>query len=265
MRTRFLAAFFAMALPVSVGLLSASCADKTSGTNEFRTDSISYVKKDTLAECNITVDAPVMGDGQLGDVLKEFISEELGGSYKGGYANMDSLLAWYGNEQYDAMSKMAAEVPGTSALPYSYYADIRKVYETDKLVTYTTVISIFTGGAHPMTFTSGTTFRKSDGRRFGMEIFNSKFTEKYTEIVYDGLKKYFDVKTDEELKACLLNSVASSYIPLPQNAPYFTKDGIMLVYGQYEIAPYAAGTPTVVIPYDRAKELLKVSALEMTE
>ena len=153
MRTRFLAAFFAMALPGSVGLLSASCADKTSGTNEFRTDSISYVKKDTLAECNITVDAPVMGDGQLGDVLKEFISEELGGSYKGGYANMDSLLAWYGNEQYDAMSKMAAEVPGTSALPYSYYADIRKVYETDKLVTYTTVISIFTGGVHPMTFT----------------------------------------------------------------------------------------------------------------
>lgn len=265
MKTKFLTAFFAMAVPVFAGMLFASCADKTNGKEEFKTDSISYVKSDKLAECKITVDAPIAGDELLGDVLKEFISEELGGTYKGGYENMDSLLAWYGDEQYDITSKMAAEVPGTSALPYTYYADIRKVYETDKLVTYTTVISTFTGGAHPMTSTSGITFRKSDGRRFGKEMFNSKFTEKYTEIVYDGLKKYFDVKTDEELKACLINSVASSYIPLPQSAPYFTKDGIMLVYGQYEIAPYAAGTPTVVIPYDKAKDLLKVSALEMIE
>ena len=100
MKTKFLTAFFAMAVPVFAGMLFASCADKTNGKEEFKTDSISYVKSDKLAECKITVDAPIAGDELLGDVLKEFISEELGGTYKGGYENMDSLLAWYGVSAY---------------------------------------------------------------------------------------------------------------------------------------------------------------------
>lgn len=76
------------------------------------------------------------------------------------------------------------------------------------------------------------------------------------ELIEDP-KKYFDVKTDKELVGMLLYIDNVKNIPLPANEPALTKDGITLIYGQYEIALYLAGMPTVTIPYEKAKYLLK--------
>lgn len=235
--------------------------------NSVITDSVGFCKKDKLAECFIMADVPVQGNGLLCNTIREFISEQFGGTYDKGYAAMDSLVAYYGNMQFAELHNMAdgLEQSDMAGFPYSYYATVRKIYETDKVVTYQTVISQYWGGAHPSTYASAMTFRKSDGRRFGDDIFNKTFSEKYVEIIKEGLKKYFDVKTDEELRACLLDSGEYYTIPMPQNPPYFTEDGIVLSYGQYEIAPYAAGMPAVVIPYGEAKALLKVSVIGSIE
>ena len=46
------------------------------------------------------------------------------------------------------------------------------------------------------------------------------------------------------------------YLPMPVTPPLFGKDGIIVTYQQYEIAAYAAGMPSFVIPYNKAKGLL---------
>lgn len=260
-------------IPIIVAIISlttfvssfASCSEHKKNGGTLITDSIGFEKKDKFVECRIIADMPVDDGDVLCNIVREFISDELGGSYTGGYADMDSLLSFYGRTKYDEMYDAAKEAGSPYSVPYSYDASIRKVYETGKLVTYQIVISEYWGGAHPLTVSTAVTFRKSDGRRFGKEIFNASFNEKSSDILSDGLKKYFEVKTDKELKSCLLGMENFIIIPMPQNPPYFTKDGIVLSYGQYEIAPYAAGMPAVLIPYDEAKSLLKVSAREMIE
>ena len=54
-------------------------------------------------------------------------------------------------------------------------------------------------------------------------------------------------------------------IPLPEAAPLFTKDGVKLTYGQYEIAPYAAGMPSFVAPYAEIAPYLSRAAREMVK
>jgi hypothetical protein len=39
----------------------------------------------------------------------------------------------------------------------------------------------------------------------------------------------------------------------------FSKDGIEFLYNTYEIAPYAVGAPTIVIPYSKIKPFLKIT------
>jgi hypothetical protein len=73
-----------------------------------------------------------------------------------------------------------------------------------------------------------------------------------------GLKKYFEVNTDEELENCL--SLEHTYLlPLPANPPLFIKEGVSITYQQYEIAPYAAGLPSFILPYNEAKSLMNTT------
>ena len=54
-------------------------------------------------------------------------------------------------------------------------------------------------------------------------------------------------------------------LPLPVTDPWLTRDGIVFLYQEYEIACYAMGRPSVILPYevllplltDEAKALLK--------
>jgi len=264
MRKRFFTLSFVL---TTLFMVNMSFALGIKNEKDFVTDSIGFEHKDKYVECVIVADVPMHGSEPLCGILKEYISEQLGGTYNGGYTEMDSLISYYGKMKLGELNDMVREMAETdhAGFPYTYYARVRKTYETEKIVTYHTVITQYFGGAHPFTYATATTFRKLDGRRFGNEIFNEKFNEKSSDIIKDGLKKYFEVKTDEELRANLLNSNKYYIIPMPQNPPFFTKDGIVLSYGQYEIAPYAEGMPAFVIPYGEAKELLKVSAVEVIE
>ena len=129
---------------------------------------------------------------------------------------------------------------------------ITKDYETDRVVTYLFNSYENGGGAHGGAVGSGMTFRKSDGRRVAWDMFSSG---KMQTVLRDGLKEYFEVKTDEEL-ASNLTLTETYLLPMPVTPPIFGKDGIIVTYQQYEIAPYAAGMPSFVIPYNKAKAMM---------
>ena len=226
-------------------------------------------KKDKSGEYKIVVDFPTSGNPILVNAIREYISESLGisyagemennmqGSYSGDLGDGQKMIDYYFDLKYkefkNAHDEMAEHMQG-DVPTYVSETEIHYLYETDKFVTYEMKKYEDMGGAHGGTFISGMTFRKSDGRRVEWDL----FTKSMQDVIKKGLKKYFEVNTDEELENSL--SLENTYmLPLPATPPVFTKEGVMFTYQQYEIAAYAAGLPSFIVPYNEAKSLMNTT------
>lgn len=226
-------------------------------------------KKDKSGEYKIIVDFPTSGNPILMNAIREYISESLGisyagelennmqGSYDGDLSNGQKMIDYYFDLKYNEFKKahdlMAENMTG-DVPTFASETEIHFLYETDQFVTYEMKKYEDMGGAHGGTFISGMTFRKSDGRRVEWDL----FTKSMQDVIKKGLKKYFEVNTDEELENSL--SLENTYmLPLPATPPVFTKEGVMFTYQQYEIAAYAAGLPSFIVPYDEAKSLMNTT------
>ena len=226
-------------------------------------------KKDKSGEYKIVVDFPTSGNPILVNAIREYISESLGisyagemennmqGSYSGDLGDGQKMIDYYFDLKYkefkNAHDEMAEHMQGDTPT-FASETEIHYLYETDKFVTYEMKKYEDMGGAHGGTFISGMTFRKSDGRRVDWEL----FTKSMQDVIKKGLKKYFEVHTDEEMEKFL--SLENTYLlPLPATPPVFTKEGVLFTYQQYEIAAYAAGLPSFIVPYDEAKSLMNTT------
>ncbi|MBR5392527.1 MAG: DUF3298 domain-containing protein [Prevotella sp.] len=226
-------------------------------------------KKDKSGEYKIVVDFPTGGNPILVNAIREYISESLGisyagemennmqGSYSGDLGDGQKMIDYYFDLKYkefkNAHDEMAEHMQGDTPT-FASETEIHYLYETDKFVTYEMKKYEDMGGAHGGTFISGMTFRKSDGRRVDWEL----FTRSMQDVIKKGLKKYFEANTDEEMENFL--SLENTYLlPLPATPPVFTKEGVLFTYQQYEIAAYAAGLPSFIVPYDEAKLLMNTT------
>jgi hypothetical protein len=144
-----------------------------------------------------------------------------------------------------------------------YDASMELLFETDKVVTYGLTVTLDLGGAHPVTREFGATFSKKDGKQLTWDIVRNDSQSYLRNILREMLKDYFNVKSDGELMDCLHGVDDVATIPLPTTPPYMTHEGFTLIYQQYEIATYAAGMPSDVIPYEQMKPCLTEYAQEL--
>lgn len=252
---------------IIAGFSCTSCGSGSKAVTAFQTDSVTYAQKDAQAEIQIYVDAPVGGSEALRKAICEYVSETLGGTYKGQAEEIDSLVHFYGQSQHDDLARQQKE-DGVNDMAYFWSYDIKKTADTKLYVSYEAYNETFLGGAHGSHTTTGATFRKADGRRFGWEMMRQTDTEAFREMIKNGLKDYFneqgmDVKTDEQLKDCLATDYDVNYLPLPQSVPYLSENGVVLTYQPYEIASYAAGTPRLTLPFDKARPYLTQTVIDM--
>ena len=279
---RFLMTMFALAALIltscnkkQAATVSSADADSTtvvaptekSQTDKLTTKKIAKSLKNDAGEFDLTIDFPEGGNATLVNAIREYISESLGstygggeedtkqGSYSGDLADGDKMADYYFDLKVKEFQAMYNEMKqdGMPEIPeLASSTKITKDYETERVVTYLFNSYENGGGAHGGAVGSGMTFRKSDGRRVGWDMFSSG---KMQTVLRDGLKEYFEVKTDEEL-ASNLTLTETYLLPMPVTPPIFGKDGIIVTYQQYEIAPYAAGMPSFVIPYNKAKAMM---------
>lgn len=279
---RFLMTMFALAALIltscnkkQAATVSSADADSTtvvaptekSQTDKLTTKKIAKSLKNDAGEFDLTIDFPEGGNATLVNAIREYISESLGstygggeedtkqGSYRGDLADGDKMADYYFDLKVKEFQAMYNEMKqdGMPEIPeLASSTKITKDYETDRVVTYLFNSYENGGGAHGGAVGSGMTFRKSDGRRVAWDMFSSG---KMQTVLRDGLKEYFEVKTDEEL-ASNLTLTETYLLPMPVTPPIFGKDGIIVTYQQYEIAPYAAGMPSFVIPYNKAKAMM---------
>lgn len=263
----------------------------------FQTDSIGLEHEDSMTTVTICVDWPVAGNKALTDSIRQYICEELATLpyeeseteaklFDDGAKAVEAAIAMQHKALADSWRE-AKEAGIPHDMAYSYYLHVFKGDEGKNYITYHSNNEGFTGGAHGFASSEGITFRKSDGRRIGYRrhinlekecddlldqtLFSQPESPQLAALLKEGVRSYFkqfDEETaldDEQLKEALIGVDDVNRIPLPSTPPVFTKEGLSFIYQQYEIAPYAAGMPNFVIPYDKVRPFLTKDAQSLTE
>lgn len=230
-------------------------ADKNLETTVIRCAD-SLIKKDYSIRVSITAEFPKNSKDALSASVQEWISEQLGSTYQGSFAKGKSMLKYYVDKQMKVLDAWENGMPGE----ITYDVRIRKIYETDLLVTYQYEMEGYFGGAHGARAVQGVTFRKVDGRRMDWNIFLPDKSWEVQKLITKAIQKdYFEIEDDKEFHDALLIGEYEDILPRPQTCPVYVKDGLSIIYQQYEVAPYAAGMPSCVLPYAQVKPLLSVT------
>ena len=228
-----------------------SIQEETNEIAEFSTKNYSRKHQKGNSECYLSVDFPISDNKILVRNIIEWINESLGGKYQGDFSDYQGIVDFYTADIEEDTEESTK---------------IKQVYKTDKIITYEVESYLYNqGGAHGLGSVSGVTFRKEDGRKFGwnMLVYGTNLQNE----IKSGLKKYFEVSSDEELaeKLSLTDEYSINNLPRPSVDPWLNSKGLVFMYASYEIASYAAGYPTFTIPYSRLKNILTSTALEMIE
>ncbi len=258
----------------------------------FTTDSIGLEREDTMVSVKVAIDWPSGSNEALVTSIRHYICEQLAGSpmqegkpevkqYADGHQATEAFIKNHYKELFDMCQEAKAERGFWEDMQYSSHVHVFKLEETERYVTYLSLSEGFLGGAHGYATSSGTTFSKISGKQIGYNteynsekeafemsqqtLFSNPKSAQLAALLKQGVFSYFkqfedDLTTDEQLKDMLLNVEDINHIPLPSASPYFTKDGLLFIYQQYEIAPYAAGMINFDIPYDKIRPFLTPEA-----
>lgn len=153
---------------------------------------------------------------------------------------------------------------GYFPMSYEYDYSIKPLIVAPRYVTMLYTSYVYTGGAHGGADAIGQTFAADNGLALDLDMFKEGTTEKVLQLVKKGLmEQYFEVSTDDEFKDMLL--VNNGTLPFPANPPYFEENGVCFLYQQYEIAPYAAGMPQCLIPFETLRPYFTQAALDLID
>lgn len=259
--------FMLWCLLLVVGLQSCASASSVSGT--VRTDSI-FIDCPGRDSLSIHVEYPI-GSSMAVLAMTERLSEALGGSYPGEYGAVRQMIRYYADSLAHAMWQDSVDLAkdGVTVAGQVRLISFRKVYETNKLVTFLMESYTYSGGAHGYGLSKGFTFRKSDGRLLDWSMIREYVDERgdapsLRSLLAEGLKKHWGWKTDEELKEMTFIE-NPDYVDLPLSYPYITDKGLVFIYQSAEIASYAAGAAEVVLPLKDALPYLNITGRRMVE
>ena len=269
---------FYICLAFGLATVWQGCGPKTGqGGNENDTDTLktSVVQRyleDSTGAYAINVAFP---DVKTTDcvAMNEWVSEQLGGTY-GDSANADyarlladttALVDYYFGKVLDSNRQDFAEIRKNNPdmemeIKFLDSLTIRKFGEGIAWVTFSCNHEVYSGGAHGSSLFFGQTFRKSDGRRIGWDVFTNIVNDGFQQLLKAGLMEYWQLEDEAKLADYLMDAASIYYIPLPQCPPLFTEDGVCFVYNQYEIAAYAAGLPTFTVGYDKLRPFMMTVA-----
>ena len=236
-------------------LMAQAMSHATEKGAPFAVERHSLKKSEKGFAYNVEIDFPVSGNGATVRIIREWIAEAQPYCYDGDVNDVRGLMMYeYQMERDDWSPEDNCEMS----------LQFLKAYENDKFVTYTRYANGYSGGAHGYSSMHGATFRLSDGRRFGWDIFYS--TRRLNAIIFDALKEqYFEVESDEEMSQSIdgYKREGNRQLPLPATEPWITDKGVAFYYQEYEIGAYCIGAPHCVVPFEKIKDLMYPSSLDL--
>lgn len=195
---------------------------------------------------HVEIDLPTGGNKTLIDNIGRWVM-----TYISPTAQVDALL----DTSDEAMKGIAQEFYNQDDFwaGSSFDEKFLMVFEDSCYVSYEMEGEVFLGGIHGMPYHVGMTFDKRTGEQFSAVMLTE--TDGLMEVIRDSLTSYFKSCGDEDADEMLFDNVRDS-LPLPTCPAWMVEEGVKFVYGAYEIAPYAAGMPSFVIPYETMKKYM---------
>ncbi len=228
--------------------------------SEIQTQAMSLADSVTLngvqGTVKIETDFPESGNFFVLNNIREWMSEQMGGTYEGRAEDGDRMMNHYKSSILaDFKENIIPDMPPVPDIQCYKDIKIKKLQETDRFVTFVYTQEGYSGGAHGWYVMEGQTFRKSDGRRIDYDIFRAESMDELADLVKDNIfTQYFESNKEQFENSLTMEN--NDFFPLPISAPIFREDGVEFVYQQYEIACYAAGMPACVISYDLLEPFL---------
>lgn len=243
----------------------------------FNFEAYRYYRSSEDAEIELKADFPTC-KSIVADSVLQYIHEVFGGQYRCSYEDAQDILNYYGDKEFRDYEKEHQEAVENiesndddddedtyTVSAYKTWTYFKVDCIENRFVTYKVESSFWTGGIHELGGEYGVTFNRMNGKRVNYSYFTNLESRSFKRIIKKGLKRYFQnndwaASNDSELAECLLNVENVDDIPLPGADPYLTPKGVCFKYGSYEIASYAAGFPSFVLPYDEAIEYMTEEA-----
>jgi len=155
-------------------------------------------------------------------------------SFSNGHKNMQEL---YFDENPDWAANISAEVS----------------YEDRHMITIKVDSYLFTGGAHGYGSTQFLNFNKKKGSEMEeWELFNDR--NGFRRFAENRFRKQENIPPDESINSTGYMFERGAFY-LPENIG-FTKEGLKLLYNQYEVASYADGPVELTLPYKEVRKYL---------
>ncbi len=150
----------------------------------------------------------------------------------------------------DEAKKMQEEFPDEATDQWEVDIDGSVNYESKNILTIKLESYIFTGGAHGYSATTFLNYDKRTGEHVeNWELF--KDLEEFTAFAERKFRIQESIPQEENINTTGFMFETDAF-ELPKNMGY-TKEGIVLIYNQYEITSYADGQKTLILPYNELK------------
>ena len=235
------------------------------------TDTVSFEKEEGKIKFSLYVEYPVTGGDSVLRCARGYINDFLGGAYNGPMDDARKMIRTNGENLFYSFMEMCGVTAEEDDVDELFlHKTVTKRCETNTFVTFALWTCEYTGGIHGISYESGWTFSKKNGRCFTYDMMKDLDSPGFLRLMKEGLKKYFTPKDcpqlidDEDLSEELVSFGGSvDELPLPDTEPYMTEEGVTFIYQPYEISYYAAGKPEFTIPFDVVRRYLTLEAVEL--
>lgn len=205
-----------------------------------------------------SLEYPIVSGSVLADSLNMLLHHIAYDGLENAQHTVDSFTQYATNER----NKLTSDADKQAASMNGWYKTIKVSigYQTLKLLSASVHTDSYIGGAHPMHLTNFINLDYTGRKLIWNNILDTGKNQdmvRLNETVLKAIKQISPGRT--WLQEGFL--VETDTLPLPQNVA-FTKDGLLIFYNEYEIAPYAMGPVSYTISYAQLTGILKTGILD---
>ena len=190
--------------------------------------------------------------------IKEILSEENSCSIKvyypeTNYKLLNESISNYINSNLEEFKKEVSVI-NKDEIDFKFNYDITfNSYEYNDYISIVLDITYYTGGAHPIEIIKSFNYNIKGNKMVTIEDLtnmNENILSILSERTYKILSKHERIEkySDENF---LTNGTSANIKNFSEFA--FTKDGLIIFFNKYQVAPYVAGSFEVKLPYDVLK------------
>lgn len=210
---------------------------------------VNFVLKDTLTYDNVPVISYTINYPQFQSTTENSFINEINDHYRQNAYELTRYVK-------DTLYKQAVEQYNYSKennypiIPYEVFETYKITYLMDCYISLYFDQYMFTGGAHGNTVRRADTWNICENKKMELKDFFPNCPDYKEQIITYIINDITDQLKDPKAQGTYFDSYAKDVATaFNEESFYLTEDGIVIYFGQYDIAPYSSGIREFLLPY----------------